>query len=383
MSQEFAERIGGFLQDKMAQIQLSHGQQSSEYQALARQYFYTPTEDEPSLEDNLKHYNAAVGEDIGLKRAERLYQRTALINISQVCVANCRFCLRSNYENEQFNANDLVAFARYCGSESNQQDLTEILVTGGDPLLARARLRQLVAAINQHAPNIRRIRIGTRLPIQDPKRIDADLLDLFRKPGEGVRFELAIQINHPVELFPETTAALSRISDAGVRIYAQNVLLKGVNDDINVLLNLYNGLRELAIESHYLFHCCPIIGMRHFRTSLDLGLQLARELTASGRISGRSKPLFAAMTDIGKIVLYDGAILARRGPRILIQSRYSYQDRIRWNPTWAVPDSAEIDEEGFLRVWYLDGEDDFKLPVKNTKLPIHGQEPKHVAELHM
>ena len=75
MSQEFAERIGGFLQDKMAQIQLSHGQQSSEYQALARQYFYTPTEDEPSLEDNLKHYNAAVGEDIGLKRAERLYQR--------------------------------------------------------------------------------------------------------------------------------------------------------------------------------------------------------------------------------------------------------------------------------------------------------------------
>ena len=164
---------------------------------------------------------------------------------------------------------------------------------------------------------------------------------------------------------------------------AQNVLLKGVNDNIDVLLNLYNGLRELAIESHYLFHCCPIIGMRHFRTSLDLGLKLARELTASGRISGRSKPLFAAMTDIGKIVLYDGAILARRGPRVLIQSRYSYQDRIRWNPTWTLPDCAEIDADGYLRVWYLDGDDSLDLPVNNTKLPIHGQELKHVAELHV
>ena len=233
----------------------------------------------------------------------------------------------------------------------------EILVTGGDPLLARSRLRYLIGAIRECSPNIRRVRIGSRLPLHDPARVDNELLTLLRDSSAQLSVELAIQINHPAELFPESRAALAQIAETGATIYAQNVLLKGVNDDIEVLAELYDSLRGLGIESHYLFHCCPIVGTRHFRTSLQRGLQLAHELTASGRISGRSKPQFAAMTDVGKVVLYEGALLDRRDGRVLIRSHYSYADRMRWNPHWELPHSAELDGEGLLRVWYLDGDD--------------------------
>ena len=357
MDRGFPERISAFLSSKMDAIKQTHGEHSREYLGIARQYVRTDAESRESLEDNLQHYKAALGKDAGLKRSERLYRRTAVINISQACISNCRFCLRSNYENESLSQDDLLNFARYCGNQENRNDLTEILVTGGDPLLALGRLKYLIAAIRECAPNVRRIRIGSRLPLQDPARIDTELLSLFQTSVGGTQFELAIQINHPTELFAESQAALTRISEAGDRIYAQNVLLKGVNDDIDVLAELYDCLRQLGVETHYLFHCCPIVGTRHFRTSLRSGLDLARELTSSGRISGRSKPLFAAMTDIGKIVLYDGAILEQKGPRLLIQSCYSYEERIRWNPTWELPKSAEIAPDGTLRVWYLDGED--------------------------
>ena len=141
----------------------------------------------------------------------------------------------------------------------------------------------------------------------------------------------------------------------GARIYAQNVLLRGVNDDVDTLIKLYDALRDLGVESHYLFHCVPLQGMAHLRTSLDEAVTLGRALCSSGRISGRAKPLVAAMTDIGKIVLYDGVIAARRDHRILLRSEVAFADRRRWNPNWQMPETAECDADGRLMVWYLDG----------------------------
>ena len=68
--------------------------------------------------------------------------------------------------------------------------------------------------------------------------------------------------------------------------------------------------------------------------------------------------MFAAMTDIGKITLYEGTVLARKDNKVLLQSHYSYADRLRWNPNWKLPKTAAVDENGLLRMWYLDGSDD-------------------------
>jgi lysine 2,3-aminomutase len=90
------------------------------------------------------------------------------------------------------------------------------------------------------------------------------------------------------------------------------------------------------------------------------GAELAGRLSASGEFSGRAKPHYALMTDIGKIVLYEGAIVARRPSdnTILLRSGYRLEDRKTWNPSWRMPASVQIDAEGFMCVWYQDGEDE-------------------------
>jgi lysine 2,3-aminomutase len=172
-----------------------------------------------------------------------------------------------------------------------------------------------------------------------------------------LRLELATQINHRVELFPEVVEAYRKIMDRHVAIYAQNVLLRGVNDDLDTLVDLYDGLRDLGIQPYYLFHCVPLMGMGHLRTTVERAIRLVNALTSSGRVCGRAKPMLAAMTEIGKIVLYDGGVVRRDQRHLLLQSHYRVDDRHRWNPNWRLPANAEVDRNGLLRVWYLDGQD--------------------------
>jgi lysine 2,3-aminomutase len=245
--------------------------------------------------------------------------------------------------------------ARFCGNRENRDALNEVLITGGDPLTIPKRLGFLVEALQQYAMNIKIMRIATRLPQQAPSRVNNDVFRICQKNGD-IRFELATQVNHPVELsFPETVESFKKIRELGVPIYAQNVLLRGVNDDASTLVELYDKMRILGIEPHYLFHCIPLQGMHHMRTTIKEGLDLSQQLLTSGYISGRGKPMFAAMTDIGKIIFYEGTILKRKDNKVLLQSHYSYNARKVWNPSWVLPDASEVDENGLIRVWYLDG----------------------------
>ncbi|NEE23648.1 hypothetical protein G3M58_96505 [Streptomyces sp. SID7499] len=122
------------------------------------------------------------------------------------------------------------------------------------------------------------------------------------------------------------------------------------------MITLYDELRRLDIEAHYLFHCVPIRGMDHHRTSVARGLDLFRKLVVSGMTSGRAKPHFTLMTDVGKVSLYEGTVIGREDDRILVQTGYSYEERRRWAPAWVLPPSARVDENGFLQVWYLDSD---------------------------
>jgi lysine 2,3-aminomutase len=115
----------------------------------------------------------------------------------------------------------------------------------------------------------------------------------------------------------------------------------------------------MGIGPYYLFHPVPLRWTHHFRPTVEKGLALARYITSCGKFSGRAKPTFAVMTEVGKIVLYEGSILDRdtKGNKLLLQSHYRLEDRMAWNPSWALPPSAVVDENGYLRVWYLNGSD--------------------------
>lgn len=351
----FPVKLTPFLKAKLEELRSARGESSAEYRGLALQYCEAEQADVPSVEVNLRHYEAD-DHELGIPGIERLYRRSVVIEPTLICLANCRYCLRSNYRPHTLSEKQLLDIARYCGEGPNRETLSEVLITGGDPMIIPQRLEVLIEGFIEFAPNIKVVRIGTRLFGQDPGRIDGNVERLFRnKPG--LRFEVATQINHPVEFFPEMVEAVRRVRAWGAKVYSQNVLLKGVNDDIETLVDLYGGMRRYDIEAHYLFHCVPMKGIHHLRTSLAKGIDLAARLVNSGRVSGRVKPMFAVMTDIGKITFLDGVILARDGGRVLLQSRYRFEDRKSWNPSWALPDSVEVDGDGFLRVWYLDGED--------------------------
>jgi lysine 2,3-aminomutase len=355
----YPEKITPFLCRKLAELKSLYGENSGEYRGVALQYIFSEKENVETSEKNIKHYEAQVevcGTEGELLGVERLYEKSIVIEPTLVCLAHCRYCLRSKYQKHTLSEKQLVDVAKYCGNDRNKDSLHEVLITGGDPLIIPQRLEVLLNALIEFAPNIKIMRIATRVPTQDPDRIDENVISLFmNKPS--VRFELATQINHPAEFFPEAEEALRKISGLGVKIYAQNVLLRGVNDDVDTLVRLYNLIRINNIESHYLFHCIPMKGIHHLRTSVARGLHLARNLTCSGKISGRVKPMFAAMTDIGKVTFYEGVILKRKDGQILLQTNYRLAERLAWNPSWQLPESAEVDADGFLRVWYIDGED--------------------------
>ncbi|MDK0524146.1 radical SAM protein [Streptomyces sp. ML-6] len=344
----FHEKTSPFLREKLAGT-------SADF--LRRQYLVDPAEPLGKPLEVDRHYHSeveALFEGRVLRGVEKLYRRTVLVEPTSVCAAHCRWCIRGQYDTFTLGEDELELIARYCGTAPENAEVREVLVTGGDPLMLVKRLDFLLDALERHAPNVEVVRIGTRVPLQDPRRVDARMVRALR-PRSGFRIEIATHVNHPGELFPEVREAYRRLSEAGVTLYDQTVLLRGVNDDLGTLVDLVEELRGLRIEMHYLFHCVPIRGMDHHRTTLDEGLRLARRLTSSGLTSGRAKPMFTVMTDIGKITLYEGTILERddRG-RVLLASGYSYEDRLRWTPGWQLPDNAHVGDDGLLRVWYLD-----------------------------
>ena len=348
----FVEKLSPFLLAALTSARATPGNERIA-EVIALQYLRDGREGAISATDVLRHYEATIDE---LPGAERIYRNTVLIEPTTTCAAHCRWCLRAQYEPLQMSDAQLEACARYCGAPERADEVTEILVTGGDPLLVPKKLDTLFTLMRAHAPNVHTYRIGTRIPLQAPERVDAELLDVMQRFGD--RLEVGIHTNHQLELFPEVVAALRRIRATGATIYNHTVLLRGVNDTAAELIDLCHALRALAIETHYLFHCVPMLGMSHHRTSVSRGLQLAGQLANSGRISGRSRPVFALLTAIGKVVPYERTIVRRDGSRLLLQTEFTEQDRRALNPSWRVPDAAEVGDDGRLLVWYEDAPDD-------------------------
>lgn len=359
---QFRELISPFLRRKMDETARRFGPPSPQYLALARQYLIDDREtqvDQDTQRD--RHYHSEMPIEVEgqpLRGVERLYRRTVLLVLTTACKAHCRWCLRGHYDVDTLRPEEIQRAAAYFGSAVCRDDVHEVLITGGDPLMARVLVECALTELTQLAPNVEIVRIGTRLPMQDPDRIDDDMTAMFKR-FRGLRIEVGTQFNHPVEFWPETIDSLTRLQDAGVRLYNQHPLLKGVNDSLDVLAELYDRLRRHNVDAHYLFHCVPMWGMDHHRTSIARSLQLVNRLTSCGAFSGRSKPHFAAMTDIGKISIHQGAILRRNADhQILLQSGYRLDERRAWNPAYRLPSTAVVDDDGNLRVWYRDGSDE-------------------------
>lgn len=352
----FKELISPFLQAKMDELRASFGEDSPQYQAIARQYLKNDRETIlTNQRQRRRHYEAEIqifhnGHE--LKGVERLYRRTVLLEPTTACAAHCRWCLRGQYSVQALNSQQIINNLEYF---SSLEDVREILITGGEPLISIPQMEFTLDQIEKLVPNIEIVRIGARILTQAPERLtDRALKMLARK--RHYRIEMGVHVCHPIEFWPETIEKIALLRDAGIVLYNQHPLLKGVNDDEATLIELYDLMRQCGVESHYLFHCIPMRGMDHHRTTVQRGLDLYSSLSAGGHFSGRSKPIYTAMTDIGKVALFHGCILDRREEdnMILLRTGYRYDDRVAWNPSWKPSDWCEVDADGYLSVWYPD-----------------------------
>jgi lysine 2,3-aminomutase len=354
----FPEYVSSFLKKLINELTEKYGTDSHEVQSITRQYYKQKNEDIVLPDESDRHYHADNSSEyngIKLRGVERLYKRCMVIEPTTVCAAHCRYCLRSHYDRQHLDNSELKNIAQFCGDMSHNPDLRELLITGGDPFMIPTKLSYFINCIAEFAPNIEIIRIGTRIPMQDPQRINEDLLEALHK-RQGIKFEVSIQINSVHEFTDEASRAIEKLENIGCKIYCQTVLLKGVNDTVEDMVELYDKLRYLWIEPHYIFHCVPIMGMGHLRTSVEKGLEIIRDLDNSGKVSGRAKPHYALMTDVGKVMLYEGTIVKNEENMLLLKTSYDVNDRLKWNPDWEMPSCASIDTDGKILVWYKNGE---------------------------
>jgi len=209
----------------------------------------------------------------------------------------------------------------------NHTEIRDCLLSGGDPLsIGDDKLEWLLKRLHS-IKHLEFIRIGSKIPVVMPQRITKNLTRILKKYHP---LWMSIHFTHPDELTPETIEACRRLADAGIPLGSQTVLLKGINDDINVIKPLMHGLLKARVKPYYLYQCDPVSGSEHFRTPVEKGLEIIRQLR--GHTSGYAIPQFVidAPKGGGKVPLTPDYILGRDGGDLLLTNfeggTYRYPD---------------------------------------------------------
>lgn len=192
------------------------------------------------------------------------YQGRALLIATGSCAINCRYCFRRHFPYSEETA-ATKRWQKAIDYLREHTDVSELLLSGGDPWsLATPKLKQLTDQLLD-LTHIRRLRIHTRLPIALPDRIDADLCSWIRQLH--LPLVVVIHSNHAQELNNEVHAALEKLHELGVTVLNQTVLLKGINDNAEVLTKLSERLFELRVLPYYLHALDRVTGTAHFEVT--------------------------------------------------------------------------------------------------------------------
>jgi EF-P beta-lysylation protein EpmB len=205
----------------------------------------------------------------------RKYAGRALLITTGACAIHCRYCFRRHYpysESPKSPADWQPALDRIAADPT----LDEVILSGGDPLtLVDGHLAELAGRIAKIS-HVRRLRVHTRLPIVIPQRVTPELIDWLK--GTRLTPIMVVHANHPQELDDATSAALTRLIDAGIPVLNQSVLLRGINDNAEVLIDLSRRLMNLRVMPYYLHQLDRVAGAAHFEAPISRGLELIAAL---------------------------------------------------------------------------------------------------------
>jgi lysine 2,3-aminomutase len=274
------------------------------------------------------------------------YPDRALLVTTHVCTMYCRFCtrkratmVRGGWDAISRNDERMIEYVH------DHAEIRDVIVSGGDPLtLPVTKLRFFLDNLAS-IPHVDVIRIGTRVPVTLPQKLyDPSLIDLLASAG---KVWIQTHFNHPREITPESARVCLALLKAGMPVNNHAVLLKGVNDSLATMRSLMRALLRIKVRPYYIFHCDPVIGAGHFRTSVWKGMEIMEGLR--GHLSGLGIPTYVVDSPHGggKIPVMpnylvsasDDAVVLRNYEGMLV--RYQAEDKPTTVQPAASPDRRE------------------------------------------
>lgn len=245
------------------------------------------------------------------------YPDRVLMLVTTQCASYCRFCTRSRIVGEtsmQFNKADYQQQIMYI---ANNPEIRDVLLSGGDVLtLPNKVLDELLSSLRS-IPHVEIIRLGSRVPVFLPQRINDELVDILKKYHP---LWMNIHFNHPNEITPEVEAALARLANAGIPLGSQTVLMAGINDCPNIMLELVHKLVKNRVRPYYLYQCDLVHGAGHFRTPIAKGIEIMESLR--GHTSGYAIPQYVidAPEGGGKVPILPNYLLSMSTQHVVVRN---------------------------------------------------------------
>lgn len=256
-----------------------------------------------------------------VKGIEHKYPDRVAFLATRSCASWCRFCVRKvmcedvkGLHLTELSIEEIDKAIEYI---KKHKIIWDILLTGGDMFMISNKKLEYILKKLREIKHVKIIRIATRTLTYLPQRITPELIKMISKyQTEECPIYVGMQFNHPNEITEESKKACKLLLDAGFILYNQSVLLKDVNDNEKILEKLFKKLLCMKIRPYYLYHCMPVLGTKHLRTTVKKGVELMQKL--QGKISGLAIPQYIiASKEGGKIPIpyrdikfFDGKVKA-------------------------------------------------------------------------
>ena len=278
-------------------------------------------EDKGALEDPLNEEG-----DSPVPSITHRYPDRVLFLVTSQCSMYCRFCTRKRKvsDSTKINSKWIQDGVDYIAAHP---EIRDVVLSGGDPLMVTDYVLERILSSLRAIPHVEIIRLGTKMPCVLPQRITPKLVKMLKKYHP---IYVNTHFNHPWECTPEAEKACALLADAGCPVGNQAVLMKGVNDDADVMLDLHRKLLKMRVRPYYIYQADLTKGTNHFRTPVRKGLEIMDKLR--GHTSGLAVPYYVidAPGGGGKIPLLPQYVLGRNGKDIILRNFkyeiYTYPD---------------------------------------------------------
>jgi lysine 2,3-aminomutase len=254
------------------------------------------------------------------------YPDRALFLVTSQCGLYCRFCTRKRKvgDSNKISMRTLESAFNYLAQHT---EISDVILSGGDPLMLTDAMLEKILIRLREIKHIQVIRLGTKMPCVLPHRITPKLCNMLKKYHP---IYINTHFNHPWEITEDSKRACGMLADAGCPVGNQAVLMKGVNDNPDTMKELMKGLLVMRVRPYYIYQADLTKGANHFRTPLDVGLDIMDKLR--GHISGLAVPQFVidAPGGGGKIPLLPNYVISRDEDKIILRNFkynvYEYPD---------------------------------------------------------